>query len=323
MILTRDLADIVHCRNIGPHLTRFVYAMSMVGMNLMMQVSIVYWVNLYVVGESVWMIQGDYAQFHHDVFDKDGTFSLETWKSWDGPRDSLCGAVLTKTIFLSVILFLWSGRMLGELKQCLVLRINIANLPSAPASAQHHDTILERDDQHLVLAMTPLVRVTLYVIVIIPKACICILLWYIGLRWLTSTIEFSNLILNALALEFILRIDEQILEFFLPPRATANVSKTKFAYPKEDELTKEEELASMQSDYNWNIFYFFLCLSLTLVYLNFLQQVLPSYPFDVGEHCGKWFEERFLPRCHPFERNCFPFGDVKEPHKYGEQSVGS
>merc|ERR1719272_953349 len=162
--------------------------------------------------------------------------------------------------------------MLGELKQCLVLRINIANLPSAPASAQHNDTILERDEEHLVLAMTSLVRVTLYVIVIIPKACICILLWYIGLRWLTSTIEFENLILNALALEFVLRIDEQILEYFMPARAAANVQRTKFAYPQGDEMTVEEELASMQSDYVMNIFYFGTVLSVTFVYLNYVQQ---------------------------------------------------
>merc|ERR1719353_827440 len=197
MTLTRDLADIMAGKNIGPHLTRCVSAMGMYAMNLFLQVAILCWVNQYVVGESVWNIQRDYAQYHHDIFDTQGNFLLDNWKTWTGPRDTLCDAVLTKSVFLSVILFLWSGRMVDELKTCRRLRDDISALPSAPASAELKETILERDGQVEILAITGCVRFALYVLVLLPKVCICLFLWYIGLRWLTATSSFADLILNA------------------------------------------------------------------------------------------------------------------------------
>jgi len=282
-------------------------------------------VNLYVVGESVWNIQGNYAQFHHDLFDTKGNFLSEKWADWKGPRDSLCGAVLTKSAFLSVILFLWSGRMMGELKTCRHIWNDLSALPAAPHKADHRQTVIERDDMfatgehgYAILATGGCVRFALYTLVILPKLSICLVLWGIGLRWLTATTSFPDLILNALALEFVIDIDEHILEYFLPSHCAASVASTKFAYPKKEAQTPVAQLQVMQSDYVRNIFYLCVVVTVTVVYLKFGQQVLPYYPFDVGEHCGRWFEERFEARCKPLEKNCFPFGDVKEPHRYGE-----
>ena len=65
--------------------------------------------------------------------------------------------------------------------------------------------------------------------VVIPKFIICILLTVIGLQWLTATEGFAALILNALLLEFIVDVDENILKFFLPKRCATALEATKFA----------------------------------------------------------------------------------------------
>jgi len=312
MTLTRDFADIMQGGEgqLGAILTRFLYAMWCVALNFSLQVAILYWVDLYVVGESVYNIQGEYAKFHHDVFDKHGSFDLGKWEAWGGQRDTLCGAVLTKYVFLSVILFMWTGRMLGEFKTIIRLRKNISELPNAAVGATASFTVVPKDELFEVIALTGGTRFAVYVLVILPKIGIASYLTYIGCVWLTATMNFGALILNALALGFIIDIDLNILEFFLPQRTSANVEATKFAYPSKGTPTKEQDMQAMQRDYLRNIFFFVLTVGLTWTYLMYLQTVIPGFSFDIAEHCGNWFEDRFHPPCKPFESNCFPFGET-------------
>lgn len=256
MVLTRDLAEILNCVDVCSHLTRFIYAFGCVVLNLALQLSILAWVNMYVVGESVWTIQGNYAQFHREVFDKHGNFNSTAWEHWKGPRDDLCGAVLTKGVFLGVILFLWIGRMLGEFKTCVRLHGDMHALPNAPSGTTIQQLIVEREEEFHIIALTCSMRLLLFMLVIIPKIFICIILGLIGLQWLTATESFEDLILNALALEFVIGIDEQILEFFLPKRCTTNVEATKFAYPSSGPKTQQEKMHAVMHDYRRNIFYF-------------------------------------------------------------------
>jgi len=315
--LTKDLAKTMKDgKNFGAHFTRFAYVMLCCALNLFLQIGILIYVNLYVVGDSIWQLQGDYAQYHTEVFDSDGNFQLDKWVTWDGPRDDLCSAVLTKPRFLSVILFLWSARMVGELKSISHLWDNINALPNLPSGAGTEHGVLKRHHQTDILGFTRLTRVAIYILVILPKLVICLVLWIIGSSWLTSTVEYEELILNALALQFVIDIDEQIFEYFLPTRAKKGVLKTKFAYPSKGEVSEDRHYQLLQRDYFRNFFFLMLTILWTYVYLGHIQWVLPFYPFDVGEHCGSWFENKFHPRCQPFETGCFPFGGTSSPHHY-------
>merc|ERR1712224_1012172 len=108
--------------------------------------------------------------------------------------------------------------MMNELKACIRLQKDIAKLPHVPSDASISDTVLESEDgeSYNIIGLTCCTRFCLYVLVVIPKFSICLLLTHIGCRWLTATESFSDLILNALALEFVIGVDENILEFFLP-----------------------------------------------------------------------------------------------------------
>lgn len=317
MTLTRDTAELQNGHDISAHALRFTYAMSMVALNVALQLSILAWVYKYVVGESIFQIQDNYAKFHREVFDSAGRFKEKTWIEWDGPRDSLCSAVLTKKLFLGAVLFLWMGRMIGEFKSVVRLAQDLHALPSVPAGATLSDTILERNDQTEIIAMTRCSRFILYLVVILPKLAINFALAFIGLQWLTSTENFADLILNALALEFVIGIDEQILEFFLPKRCGSTLESTKFAYPSKGQQKPDQELAAMVWDYLRNIAYFVATVGLTFAYLNYGQQVLPYHTFDIKEHCNLWFLNRFTPKCPMFGEGCFPFGHHESPHHYG------
>lgn len=144
------------------------------------------------------------------------------------------------------------------------------------------------------------------------------LLTVLGCIWLTATLSFSDLILNALALEFIICIDENILAFFLPQKLSVRLSRTKFAYPKVPPTPESTEKALIE-DYVRNIIYFAVCLAITVLCVKY-QQVLPDFPFDIEEHCGAWYMNQFRPKCLPFEKGCFPFGGEQVPHDYGRMT---
>lgn len=322
MTLTRDLGDILIGSHCGKHLVRFLYSFSCAILNLGLQLLLLWYVYKFVVGASVWQIQGSYAQFHVEVFDMNKKFNTTAWRDFDaGARDDLCSAVLNKPSFLGIVLFLWVGRMMGEFKTCVRLFENINALATVPSEAFSYQCVVEREGDHQIIGMKCGTRFCIHMLVVMPKFVICIILTVIGLQWLTATESYDGLILNALALGFIVDIDENILNFFLPARCTANLEKTKFAYPSKGTLSEDKRLTEMVADYIRNIIYLLLSASIAVIYVGYLQQVLPSFEHDIDHHCGAWFENRFIAECTPFMKGCFPFGPgANPPHhiSYGE-----
>lgn len=322
MLLTRELAEIEAGGYMPSHIIRLVYGSLCVLLNLFLQLAVLRWVTIYIVGNSVWTIQGQYAKFHREVFDKSGEFMQEAWKNWNGPRDELCDAVINKRLFLGCILFLWIGRMLSEFKTCHRMYREIFNLPRAPRGTPFKNCVVhgrQFPQEVEIVAMNRGVLVAIACLVLVPKVSVCLLLATLGCQWLTATLSFSDLILNALALEFIIGIDESILECFLPKRVKGRLESTKLTYVILLEDTVEAEEKAVIDDYKRNILYFCVGVLLTTVYVVYLQQVLPFKNWgDIDEHCGEWYYNQYRPKCSPFELGCFPYGEVDAPHDYGK-----
>lgn len=322
MLVTREVAETSERGFKGDCAIRICYATICVVLNLVLQLFLLKWVNEYIVGNSVWILQGQYAQFHREIFNDKGEFQDHSWMKWEGPRGELCDAVINKKLFLSGILFLWIGRMLGEFKTCHRMTREIWSLPSAPSGAHSGHCLIEGRKAAggaitEVIAMTTLTRVLIYVVVLVPKVTVCLLLAVLGSQWLTATLSFSDLILNALALEFIIGIDENILEFFLPARIKERLGSTKFAYPTKEPHTPEQADRALVDDYTRNLLYFVAAICITTAYTLYAQQVLPGSGHDIEEHCGAWYMNQFSQKCLPFENGCFPFGpDTSSPHDY-------
>lgn len=164
--LTSDLSEIIngaHGDKFGPHLTRFLYAVGCCAMNLALQCTVMTFVQCYLVGESVWQLQDNYAKYHRDVFDSKGNFQADKWRSWDGPVDDLCSAVIMKTPLLFVFLFLWSARMMAELKTIKRLWDAIRNLASLPKGGSIGHSVVTRNGQTEVHALPGHTRALAYI----------------------------------------------------------------------------------------------------------------------------------------------------------------
>merc|ERR1719329_2134676 len=211
------------------------------------------------------------------------------------------------------MILLWTTQMLGELRSVNRFQRRVSRLPHTPTGLAASEMVLEvkdndGNDQFQIIFLNNMSRVCLYTFVLVPRFGVCMVLWYVGCRWLNATESFADLILNALALEFITGIDELILVNFFPERILKYIAATKFAY-KYHKHSQEEKDAQVLADYKRSGLYAFLVLGWTMLYLKYLQQVLPGFANDINEHClGDWFTGKFLPLCASFEKDCFPFG---------------
>merc|ERR1719161_349779 len=92
--------------------------------------------------------------------------------------------------------------------------------------------IVHHDDHNVVVKLTYLVRTLLDLVLIIPKVLIVICLTVVGTVWLAATGSFADLILNAIALEFVIVIDEVLFNSILPESLKEDIASTKLIRPR-------------------------------------------------------------------------------------------
>merc|ERR1719235_272245 len=173
---------------------------------------------------------------------------------------------------------------------------------------------VEEDDgeRHELIALTPPVRFFLWLFIILPKLGIVTYLLIIGSRYLTSTESFQDLILNAIALEFIINIDELLFMSLFPESGAKEIDQVKFTHPKKDQ-NAEEEAAAFVAGYHRSLVFISLAVAWVVLYLNYVQQVIPFYAKDLHLQCPEFYRSTFTLPCPPFTEGCFPYGPAPAP----------
>jgi hypothetical protein len=224
---------------------------------------------------------------------------------------------MTQLGFLASILFLWSLAMLMEFREIFNLHRHLHSIPNLPANIAHSEQVLEKDEagqiSYYLVAFSPVTRHLIYSIIIIPKYVICALLTFIGWRWLSASESFADLILNSLALQFVVTIDELIFASVFPERMTEKVSALKMAVPREQFATEEEKLEQdnyeIRRVYARSVLFLIFIVTLLGAYLVYLQQVIPGYQWDLKKPCASFHDGGNSLIC-PFlsGKDCFPKG---------------
>ncbi|CAJ1360143.1 unnamed protein product [Effrenium voratum] len=312
-----DLPCILSCSQVTKvRLMRFIFGISTMAVNLWLQMLILWNVNQYIVQGAVHDAQTNYAQFHREIFDKDGTFQQDKWDAWNnGPYKELCNMAVSRSSFSAGIVFLWSARMLNEVKATLQLALDLCALSPLPTGAQPHQMMYEvknesdETERFEIVAVNKLARLLLTTTVLLPKMVVAVCLTIIGCRWLAATQSFGDLILNALALEFVINIDELMYEAFTPLSLRQVIEMTKFAHvPQTNNMQKLTDETT--HELLRNMFYVLALVAWSFVYLNYAQQVLPNFPHDIHDHCSTRFYEQYSLKCPIFgnPEECFPYG---------------
>lgn len=271
------------------NMTRLIFVLVVLMANFTLQIGMLYWIYLFVVAPSVHTAQNLYRMYHVECF-IDGEFSKAKFDEWDYKPD-LCGLGYNNFGFMYAIVCLWWTVMLNEFRKNEQLMMNVSGIPH---TSDPREMVSVGDDGVVRFkSFTPLVRWTLYIVLVIPKICICAILSLIGTTWLVATDSYGDLILNAIALEFVIQVDELLFQAMLPSFICARIDNTKFWKAGKKNSAEEKKKVFVQG-YRRSFIYLSSLLIFVYILLTYGQSlpivgVFPGYGYDV--QCDDFFVE--------------------------------
>jgi len=139
------------------------------------------------------------------------------------------------------------------------------------------DGTVQGQTRFIVAGLKPWLKVYIFCLQL-PRAALFGFLWWLGCRWLTATLSWSDLLLNGLALEFILNIDELLYKVMVPKTGQKEVQNlfVPHLFGKKD----TRDCRNMFGIFALGI----VSVTMAYVYIIF-QQVLPEYNWDVRDRC--------------------------------------
>jgi hypothetical protein len=208
-------------------------------------------------------------------------------------QSGACRIPFSQPYFFGTVLLIWTSRCVYEMRSAYQLQATMMMLRNTDdmAHALKHNDHEDDPAEVVIRAMTVPFKIGLSLITFIPRVFVALYLLWVGCRWLLATTCFADLILNAVALEFIMDIKEGLYNAYMPFRNQYDLDNTQIQpYP-----------SKMPAD-SWNfvntVLWLFVALLWVILYVGLpghagLQQVLPGYNWDVHEVCTEWVLKRF------------------------------
>lgn len=241
--------------------TRLIFVNAVLLANYVLQFGMLYFIKQYVVAPAVEL---QYEEAH----------------SAGGDSTLMSKLLCEHPTFLIVVLILWVLTILIEFRKVerFVRQLTPLKTVYVLVNQIHPDT---DDDGNPTWEIKGVTRCTWFIIctfIILPKIGIVVALFLFGFEWLASTQAPADLILNALALEFVVNIDEQLFEALIPKcvrdkmgSVTIVSFKKVFKDPKDalNNVVKAEWAA-----YQRSIAYFIAPIVIAVSYVMYMQEIL-------------------------------------------------
>lgn len=308
-VVVNDMPDLKVGRISASGKSRIVFSIVVFCINLFIQFMLLYFICKLLMMPGMLSAQNVYQYFTSHAFtdrviDHD-LFELLPHKY----KAKVCGLALSQTIFARVVLFLWITTNVGELRGNYVKMASTINLPQLPQGLDLRLMVKDSSDpsdEHggRVVCLNQGSKELLVAFIFVPKFIICIFLTTTGCLWLLSAENIGDLILNSLALAFVVQVDELIATVFFPATYLEDLTRLGLASQKEVEDPEIVEAKLIKS--------FFLCTITLLVTAAFVelairfQPVIPSYNgHEVSEACLSYISSQ-VPWCMPGRTDCFP-----------------
>jgi len=196
-------------------------------------------------------------------------------------REEVCEIPLSQPVFLGTVLLVWSMTCVVQLKQTVARLKQTVILPPTVKSMQFATKKGDDDPRtQIVKGLTREAKVTLTVCVFFPQLFItCYLLW-LGSRWLVATADLEELLLNAVALEFVLNLKENLYTMCVPLRSKLETQNT---YVLPGKSREKISWLTLFGAFYWGL----MAVSWVLFYLRW-QRVLVDYQWDIGDLCAEY-----------------------------------
>lgn len=97
-------------------LFRLAFAEGILLINILLQYSVLMFIESHVVETSITRVQWLYKDFHEKVFDEDRKLVESLWENYEN-KEELCQIGMTNHTFFMTILFLWTMNQMKELRE--------------------------------------------------------------------------------------------------------------------------------------------------------------------------------------------------------------
>jgi len=200
-------------------------------------------------------------------------------KMSDDEKHHICQIPLAHPEYTAAILLVWTLTCLADLRKTLS---HIQGLMFLTPTVKTLEEVLEKKDEGTVTVagLTLSMKGLLSVFCLIPRTVSVSLLAYLGCRWLMATNSLNDILLNALALEFIMTLQYLMYETLVSKRGRHLTENTLVKAPRAGDLT----FASAVGSSLWLL----VAVIWVYVYIYYLQAVLPDYRWDVKPACKIW-----------------------------------
>lgn len=233
----------------------------------------------------VWMYGNDRSNMTKlpdgEVRGVPGNFDMKKFSGLDDQlKDAICQVPLSQPTFFIAILLVWTLVCTNELRNAFdmagSLIISTPTIPDMKDSIQ--ETPEQGDEAMICIGLSIPVKIACIVLVVIPRIFVtCTLLW-LGCRWLTGTFGFSDVLQNAVALEFILLLKYVFYDAITPAHNKKETSNTHILPFAEKETPSTSVFLGA---FTWGV----VAVVWVFFYILAFQRVLPDYQWDIHDAC--------------------------------------
>jgi hypothetical protein len=228
----------------------------------------------------------------------------------DDTKTEVCNIPFSQLFFFELVLFIWALTCMAQFKSCLESFLSLVMMTKTVRSmdmamvhtsedAEEAEAMLlfarfssiakpvdpPADDAeaaaHIIVGMTSTVKAFLLICVYLPWVWTTGYILWLGCRWLAATNSYAELVLNAVALEFLLNLKELIYLAMVSERSKRDLQSTLCSPPWRKE----------QAGY-WvflnGLLWGYLAILWVWFYIFYFQAVLPDYKWDVADVCWPW-----------------------------------
>lgn len=259
--------------------------------NIFFQGYLLYAMHNYICAPAIAQIRAIYIDFEERTRSpEDNSFSWALWNDWDEEEKStLCQVPLSQPVLFVVLLSIWSSCVLIDFRETFTYFIIWWRLPH-PEDIGIPGAVTVKHDQDgglVIECASRMVKFRIFSLVLVPKAIIALILWWLGARWLTATPSFENLVLNAVALAFITDLDEIIYRALAADEVKSATTCSYLKVPPPPQVNSTEPswaFHGCRAMVGWTL----ANVLLPLCYLLYFQTVIPNYQWDLPRPCTVW-----------------------------------
>jgi len=321
LTLLRDVQMIVLKRgNVNLRASRIVASFVLLFGKISIQLLVITCIKAYVTAKWVHDLRVDYDEYERDMYPghtvltstghrgTDGNLRIEQFDLMsDDLKERVCAIPFSQQGFFMAILFIWTLTCISEIRSSIEMLNNLILqtkvIPSmsgclsnvgkeddedmdGTASAQVMIKGTHLDEDMIIMGITRPIKTILTVVVILPRLIVPLIMLWLGSRFLAATNDFSELVLNAVGLEFIMKLKDLLYYTIVPARCKREISRlTLVPAVTAEAATYYTYLGS----FKWAFISFVWC----AYYTYYLQQVLPNYRWDVQRPCSEWITRRY------------------------------